>query len=89
MMPLQAEFAAERLTHLALSLAFDAGLCNVVLDRCVYLLTGDENYDQERVEASLARRTPAELDIALLRAAADVIEALEGARADGQQDGVA
>ena len=79
---LAAQFAAQRLASHALSLAFDAILNRIVLSRFMYLLTADEDIDAKRFELLLYQRSTQELDVALLRAVADVMEALEDERSD-------
>jgi hypothetical protein len=79
---LAAQFAAQRLASHALSLAFDTVLNRIVLSRFMYLLTAEEEVDAKRFELLLYQRSTQELDVAILRAAADVMEALEDERCD-------
>ena len=79
---LAAQFAAQRLASHALSLAFDTVLNRIVLSRFMYLLTAEEDVDAKRFELLLYQRSTQELDVALLRAVADVMEALEDERCD-------
>jgi hypothetical protein len=82
---LAAQFPAQRLASHALSLAFDASLNRIVLSRFMYLLTTDEDVDVKRFELLLYQRSTQELDVALLRALADVMEALEDERYDERE----
>jgi hypothetical protein len=83
---LAAQFAAQRLASHALSLAFDAALNRTVLSRFMYLLTSEEEVDDvRRFELLLYQRSAQEIDVALLRAVADVMEALEDERCDERE----
>ena len=79
---LVAQFAAQRLASHALSLAFDTVLNKIVLSRFMYLLTAEEDVDVKRLELLLYQRSAQEIDVALLRAVADIMEALEDERSD-------
>jgi hypothetical protein len=81
------QFAAQRLASHALSLAFDTALNSIVLSRFMYLLTTEEEVDAKRLEFLLYQRSTQELDVALLRALADVMEALEDERHDERETG--
>jgi hypothetical protein len=76
------QFAAQRLASHALSLAFDTVLNRSVLSRFIYLLTAEEEVDAKRFDLLLYQRSAQELDVALLRAVADVMEALEDYQCD-------
>jgi hypothetical protein len=82
-----ARFAAERLTDLALALAFGKDeLIEAVIKRWVYLLTGEEEYnDTAHLQLMLAQYSAGESDIALLRGLAEVLETLENVRLDDNQ----
>jgi hypothetical protein len=78
-----AQFAARRMASHALSLAFDPGLARMVLSRFIFLLTADDEFDVKRLELLLYQHSSQEVDVALLRAVADVMEALEDERCHG------
>ena len=82
-----AQFVAQRLASHALSLAFDTALNRIVLSRFMYLLTAEEDVDVKGFELLLYQRSTQELDVALLRALADVMEALEDERCDERETG--
>jgi hypothetical protein len=82
-----AQFASQRLASHALSLAFDTALNSSVISRFMYLLTTEDDIDIKRFELLLYQRSPQELDVALLRAVADVMEALEDERCDERAAG--
>src|SRR5436190_353522 len=79
------QFVAQRLASHALSIAFDTALNRSVLSRFMYLLTEAEDVDAKRVELLLYQRSTQEVDVALLRAVADVMEALDDERC-GEDD---
>ena len=57
------------------------------MSRFMYLLTAEEEVDAKRFELLLYQRSTQELDVALLRAVADVMEALEDERCDERETG--
>jgi hypothetical protein len=77
-----------RLTYLARALTTDPAFSKVVLNRLMYLVTGyEDDFDQEKFEALVSQYRSTELDISILRAVADAIEALEHERLGGRSEG--
>jgi hypothetical protein len=83
-----ANLLSERLALVALSVARGAyGSGETAMTRAVFLLTGEKDYDREQLKALVSQRSAMELDIAFLRAVADVMEELESERLDAQKKG--
>jgi hypothetical protein len=78
------QFAAQRLSSHALTLAFDTALNHIVFNRFMYLLTAEHDVDAARFELLRYQHSTQELDVTLLRALADVMEALEDERCDAR-----
>ncbi len=57
-------------------------IAEVIVSRAIYLLTGLEYQDDALLEQLLMHRTKAEVSVALLRGAADIIEQIEAKRLD-------
>lgn len=57
-------------------------IADVMVSRAVYLLTGLEDQDDALLEELLLHRTKAEVSVALLRGAADILESIEAKRLD-------
>ena len=77
-----------RLTYLARALTTEPAFSKAVLNRLMYLVTRNEDdFDQEKFEALVSEYRSTELDIAILRAVADALEALEHERQGGRSEG--
>ena len=78
---LPAKLLVRRLTYLASMLATDPAFTTVVLNRLMYLVTRyEEPFDQGQFDALVSQYRSTDLDIAILRAVADAIEASERER---------
>ena len=68
----------KRLTYLAGALETDPAFRTVVLNRVMYLVTRYEDaFDQGQFDALVSQYRSTELDVTILRAVADAIEAIE------------
>jgi hypothetical protein len=79
---------AKRLTYLAGALATDPAFSKAVLNRLMYLVTRYEDaFDLEQFEALVSQYRSTELDITILRAVADAIEAIDREPLDARSEG--
>ena len=77
-----------RLTYLAGDLATDPTFSTVVLNRLMYLVTGyDDPFHQEHFHALVSGYRSKELDVVILRAVADALEASEAERVNPRSEG--
>ncbi len=85
---LPATMLVKRLTDLAGTLAADPAFRRVVLNRLMYLVTRyEDGFDQQQFEALVSQYRSEELDVAILRAVADAIEAIENRPLDTRSGG--
>jgi len=78
---LPAMLLEQRLTYLARDLATDPTFSTVVLNRLMYLVTRYEDpFDQEKFHALVSGYRSKVLDVVILRAVADALEASERER---------
>ena len=78
-----ANFFSERLRRLSEAIVADDELALAVLDRFGSLITGVDSYAIRELTTLALSHTDSQLDVALLRSLADVMQRFGGSESDG------